>query len=182
MRLTAWYSHGNMARLDDALALSRATGQLPDPAAVRRFATRAGAGIDVEQEATSTLGLFLRASFADGRYEAFEFTDVDRSLSGGLSLKGSAWGRAGDRLGIGIAVNGASAARERFLAAGGLGILVGDGRLPRPGAEDIVETWYDLGLSRHLHASADFQLIRNPGYDRDRGPVAVLGARLHAQF
>ena len=182
IRLTGWFSHGNMARLDDALAVSRATGQLPDPAGVRRFATRAGTSIDVEQEVTRNLGLFLRAGFADGRYEAFEFTDVDRSVSAGLSLKGAGWGRADDRIGAGFAVNGASAARQRFLAAGGLGILVGDRALPRPAAEGIIETWYDLGLSRHLHATADLQLIRNPGYNRDRGPVAVLGARLHAQF
>ena len=182
VRLTGWFSHGNMARLDDALAIARATGRPPDPAAARRFATRAGASLDAEQEVTRNLGLFLRAGLADGRYEAFEFTDVDRSLSAGLSLRGAGWGRAGDRLGAGIALNGASGVRQRYLAAGGLGILVGDGRLPHPGTEGIFESWYDLGLSPHLHLTADFQLIRNPGYNRDRGPVAVLGARLHGQF
>ena len=79
-------------------------------------------------------------------------------------------------------VNGASDARERFLDAGGLGILIGDGQLPHPGAEEIVEAYYDVGLPHSAHVSVDYQFIEHPGYNRDRGPVSVFAVRLHGQF
>jgi high affinity Mn2+ porin len=182
LKLTFYFNHGNMARLGDALARARATGLAPDPAGVRRFATRAGGAVAFEQEIEGNLGVFARASLADGGYETFEFTDVDRGLSAGASLGGKSWGRADDRVGLGLFANFISTERKRFLDAGGLGILIGDGRLPRPGPEQGIEAWYDLALPHHFHVTADAQLVRNPGYDRDRGPVPVLAARLHAQF
>lgn len=182
VRVLGWFNHGEMGRLDDALAAA-APGTTPDVAGVRRYATRAGGAFNVEQELTSILGVFARASVTDGRYEAYEFTDVDRSAAAGLSLKGAGWGRKDDRVGLGAVVNGASAARQRYLAAGGLGILVGDGQLPHPGAEAIGEGWYDLSLAGgKFHATADAQVIGNPAYNRDRGPVAVFALRLHAQI
>jgi len=33
-----------------------------------------------------------------------------------------------------------------------------------------------------LHASLDYQFVHNPAYNRDRGPVSILGLRLHAQY
>ena len=182
IKLTAFANHGRMARLDDAVAVARITGLPADPEAVRRFATRAGASINIEQALTPALGVFARAGFADGRYEAFEFTDVDRSVSGGMALSGTRWGRVNDRVGLALVVNAASRARQRYLAAGGLGILVGDGSLIHPGSEDIVELYYDLGVVKAVHLTADVQAIDHPAYNRDRGPVAVFGLRLHGQI
>jgi len=181
LRLTGWASHGKMARLDDALAAAP-PGSGPDPASVRRPATRAGVLLGMEQEIAPNLGAFARVSLADDRFESFEFTDVDRSLSGGVVLGGERWGRDGDRLGLGIADNSIGTSRKRFLAAGGLGILVGDGALPHPGSEQAAELWYDLRLLKKLHVTADAQLIDHPGYNRDRGPAPVLALRLHAQL
>ena len=182
LKLAGYVSHGNMARLDDATALGRATGTVPDVALVRRFASRFGVSANLEQSVTDTLGAFARVSVADGRYEAFEFTDVDRSFAAGLSLKGAGWGRADDRIGAAFVVNQASAARLRYLAAGGLGILVGDGALPHPGDEHIVEIYYDFAVVKAAHVTADFQLLDHPAYNRDRGPVAVFAARFHVQY
>jgi len=182
VKVTGFASHGNMARLDDATALGLATRQTPDVALVRHFATRTGVSVLAEQAVTDTLGLYARAGVADGRYEAFEFTDIDRTLSVGLALKGIGWGRADDRIGLGFVVNGASAARKRYLAAGGLGILVGDGALVHAGDEHIVETYYDFAVIKAAHVTADFQLIDHPAYNRDSGPAAVLGARFHVQY
>ena len=78
-------------------------------------------------------------------------------------------------------VNGISAAHEAFLNAGGLGILVGDGKLPNPGAEKIVEMYYSFPVA-YWRATLDYQFIANPAYNRDRGPVSVIGARMRAQF
>jgi high affinity Mn2+ porin len=70
----------------------------------------------------------------------------------------------------------------QYLADGGLGILVGDGRLPHPGEEAILETYYEIPIGRFLHVSADYQFVSNPAYNRDRGPVSIFAARVHAQF
>ena len=71
---------------------------------------------------------------------------------------------------------------EAFLNPGGLGILVGDGKLPHPGPEQIIETYYSLPFASGWRASPDYQFIVSPAYNRDRGPVSVIGARLHAEF
>jgi high affinity Mn2+ porin len=182
LKLTGFVSRGRMGRLDDATALALASGQPADIAAVRRFQSRAGVLANLEQQVGEGVGVFLRAGWADGRFEAYEFTDVDETVSGGVSLSGARWGRNDDTLGVAGVVNIASGARKRFLDAGGLGILIGDGRLPHPGTEDIGEAYYDLAVSRQAHVSFDLQVIGNPGYNRDRGPVAVGAIRLHGQF
>ena len=69
-----------------------------------------------------------------------------------------------------------------FLDAGGTGILVGDGRLPHPGAEEILESYYDITIAKPLHLSLDYQFVNHPAYNRDRGPVSIGAVRLHAQF
>ena len=100
----------------------------------------------------------------------------------GLSLKGNDWSRPNDTLGVAGVVNVLSAPAKRYFAAGGLGILIGDGQLPHYGTEDIVEAYYSAAITDGLAASADYQFIANPAYNRDRGPVSLIGMRLHAQF
>jgi high affinity Mn2+ porin len=85
-------------------------------------------------------------------------------------------------VGLALLNDGISGEREEYLALGGLGILVGDGKLPHPGAEQILETYYNWGVLSWLHLTADYQWIRNPAYNTDRGPVSVFGLRAHAQF
>ena len=78
-------------------------------------------------------------------------------------------------------VNGISGVHQAYLNAGGLGILVGDGQLPNPGSEKIIETYYSFPVFS-TKVTLDYQLIVNPAYNRDRGPVSVLGVRVHAQY
>jgi high affinity Mn2+ porin len=52
---------------------------------------------------------------------------------------------------------------------------------PQPGPEQILETCCSL-LVGAWRFSADYQLVVNPGGDRDRGPRSILSARLRAQF
>jgi high affinity Mn2+ porin len=87
-----------------------------------------------------------------------------------------------DTAALGFVDNGISAQREQFLNAGGLGILIGDGKLPHPGAEEIVEWYYDAALLPHTQLTLDYQFIEHPAYNRDRGPVSVWAVRFHAQF
>jgi high affinity Mn2+ porin len=180
--LTFFDSRGRMGLLDEAVALAAATGTTPDIAAVRRYRDRTGVSVSLEQQIIADLGLFARAGRAGGNVEAYEFTDVDRTIAAGLSLQGGRWHRADDTLGLAAIVNGISAARERYLNAGGLGILVGDGKLPDPGAERIMETYYSLAVLHYAHLSFDYQWIDHPAYNRDRGPVSVFAVRVHAQF
>jgi high affinity Mn2+ porin len=180
--LTVFNSRARMGLLNDAVALADSTGGPVDIAAVRSYRARAGVSMDLEQQLTSGLGAFARLGKAAGNVEPYEFTDIDRTVSGGLSLQGASWHRADDTLGIAAIDNGISATRERYLNAGGLGILVGDGRLPHPGPEQIIETYYSLAVLNVAHISADYQWIAHPAYNRDRGPISVFALRLHAQF
>jgi high affinity Mn2+ porin len=174
--VTAFMTRGRMGQYDHAIALGEATGQPPSTALVRDYRSRTGVSLNLEQELTAGLGLFARAA------EPYEFTDVDRTGAVGLSLNGKAWGRADDTVGLAGVVNEISKAHIAYLAAGGVGILVGDGRLPHAGPEHIVETYYDAALNSWLALTLDGQLIVNPGYNKDRGPVPVLAVRLHAHF
>jgi high affinity Mn2+ porin len=181
VRITGFLSRGRMAKLADATALAEATGQPPDLALVRHYAGRPGVSVTAEQQISEDLGVFARAGIADGAYEAYEFTDVDRTIAVGAALSGKRWGRADDTVGLAGVVNVASSARQAYLAAGGLGILVGDGRLPHPGAEGIVESYYEVGVTKYVRLGVDYQCIVNPAFNTDRGPVSVFGLRIHVQ-
>lgn len=179
--VTGFLSRGRMGRFDDAVALARTIGGPADTAAVRTYRSRTGVSLNLEQEVTRDLGIFARAGVADGSVESYEFTDIDKTAAAGLLLSGVAWNRQNDYFALAGVVNGISNARRTYLDAGGLGILVGDGRLPNPGAEKIIETSYSFPISV-WRATLNYQFITNPAYNRDRGPVSVFGARLRAQF
>jgi high affinity Mn2+ porin len=182
LMLTGFLTRGRMGSYADAIQLSAATGQPADIAAVRRYRSRGGVSLDLEQSLRDDLGLFVRAGIADGDVEPYEFSDIDQTLAAGLSLSGKRWGRADDTVGLAGVLDGISKIHQQFLADGGLGILVGDGKLPHPGPEEIVETYYKIALTPHAALSFDAQLVGNPAYNRDRGPAPIFAARLHAQF
>jgi high affinity Mn2+ porin len=179
---TVFDSRGRMGLLDEAVQLAQRTGNAVDVAAVRRYRDRVGASLDAEQQLADDLGAFARLGKAGGNVEAYEFTDIDWTVSAGMSLQGGRWRRAADVLGFAVVNNNISASRERYLNAGGLGILVGDGRLPHPGPEQILEGYYSFALAAAAHLSFDYQWINHPAYNRDRGPVSVVALRFHAQF
>jgi high affinity Mn2+ porin len=180
--LTAFETRARLGLLDEAVQIAGATGKPLDIAATRQLRDRFGADVNLEQELAHDLGVFVRLGKETGNVETYDFTDIDRTVSVGLSLKGSYWFRADDTVGIAGIDNGISAARERYLNAGGLGLVVGDGRLPNPGAEQILETYYSFGLLSQVHLTVDYQFVKNPAYNADRGPVSIFALRLHAQF
>jgi len=182
VRLTLFRNRGRFSRYDDAVALAAATGQPVDPTLTRTRRTRMGASLDIEQAVSDSVGLFARAGIADGAIEPYDFTDIDRTVQLGAAIQGKAWHRAGDRIGVAGVVNGISRAHQRYLDAGGLGVLVGDGRLPHPGPEYISELYYDFVPHRGTALTLDYQFVANPGYNRDRGPAHVFALRLHGAF
>ena len=182
VRVTIFDNRGNMGRYDQAIQLALLTDTTPSTAAVRQFASRAGWSVSIEQELTQDLGAFARVGFANGHYETFDFTDIDKTVSAGLSLSGRSWKRPDDTIGLAGVVNGASSPLLAYLNDGGLGVLIGDGKLPHPGAEEILETYYSLAVVKGCAVSLDYQLVGNPGYNRDRGPANIFAVRLHGQF
>ena len=182
VRVTVFRNRGQFSKFDEAVAYAVSTGNPVDPIPTRRRLTRLGVHANAEQALTGTLGLFVRLGCADGSIEPYDFTDIDRTAQVGGALVGKGWGRANDRLGLALVVNGISPAHERYLAAGGIGVLVGDGRLPDAGSEQIAELYYDLAVVKGINVTVDAQHIANPGYNRDRGPANVLAMRLHGGF
>jgi high affinity Mn2+ porin len=166
-----------------ALAVQRAagTGTPPNTATVRGRYMKVGGGLNVAQEVAPHVGVFLRASAMNGTFEADEFSDIDRSLSGGLSIDGGLYHRPNDTFGIAGAANAISGPAQKYFGAGGLGILVGDGALDYAG-ERIFETYYALGIAKGAAITADYQRVANPAYNLVRGPVSVYGLRYHAQI
>ena len=182
LRFLAFRNVARMARYQDALDLAAQTGGAPDINAVRTVErVKRGYGLNFEQEISSSVGLFGRASWADGQTETYAFTEIDRSLSGGVSVKGGTFARARDTFGIAYVRNALSTAHRDYLAAGGLGFFLGDGAL-RYRPENVLEAYYSLNVAKDTSFSADFQRILNPGYNADRGSVSVVTARLHYGF
>jgi len=84
-------------------------------------------------------------------------------------------------VGLAGALNAISSEHQDFFAAGGTGILAGDGAL-NYGFEKLLETYYDFQVWRTIHVAFNYQFIINPAFNRDRGPVSVFAGRLHMEF
>ena len=184
LRVGMFGNRGNTGNYAQALAIEDANPGLDINdvmAGIRKDNLKYGFYLNGEQQIATDVGLFGRLSWNDGRTEILSFTDVDRSVSGGLSIKGSRWGRANDTIGIGGAINGLSSAHRDYLAAGGLGLLIGDGAL-NYSPERIFETYYAYQVNKNLTLTADYQFITNPAYNADRGPVHIFSGRVHGEF
>ncbi|HYL21815.1 MAG TPA: carbohydrate porin [Gemmatimonadales bacterium] len=183
VRVMAYANHARMGRYAAAILVAQQTGQPPnivkDDAPGR---TKYGVGVNLEQPLADSgeTGLFARFGWADGTNEDFVFTEVDRHASVGIQVAGTHWRRGRDVVGIGFVDHGLSDVHREYLALGGLGFLLGDGRL-RYGHERIVEAYYRLQLGPWVQLSPDVQEVWNPGYNQDRGPATILGLRLNVR-
>jgi len=191
VRLLGYRNTAAMGDYREALAIGAENDAVPNVAADGRNGRhKYGFGLNAELPLADggDSGLFMRAGWDDGATESFVFTEVDRQLSGGGQLSGVHWGRGSDVVGLGLVVEGLSDPHRDYLAAGGSGFLLGDGRL-NYAQEQILELYYRLQLfdslgrvPLRLQLSPDFQFIRNPGYNEARGPVRFYGLRLHLEY
>jgi len=140
-----------------------------------------GVGLNIEQELTDQVGFFSRIGWNDGKYASWAFTEIDQTFTAGLSVKGTLWKREEDVVGIAVANNGISSGHRNFLKEGGYGFIIGDGKL-NYGHETIIETYYNAKLLKFLWLSFDYQFVKNPAYNKDRGPVHVFGLRGNVFF
>ncbi len=181
LRLLGWLNRANAGSYAEAVALPLGSPNYPDIAATRSVRNNYGYVVNLEQAITPDLGAFARASWGAGRTEKIGWTDADSTFSFGGSLKGTSWGRPNDKVGLGGVVQSLSSDARAYFAAGGLGILIGDGQLNYR-KEKVVEAFYAYSLDKWTTLTFDYQLIANPGYNADRGPVSVFTGRLHSEF
>jgi hypothetical protein len=144
-------------------------------------ALKYGFGYNTEQEITEHLRLFGRFGWNEGQHESFAYTEVDETIEAGGDYGGARWHRAEDKAGVAVVSNAIKRDHQNYLKDGGLGFLLGDGKL-NYGREDIVESYYNLHAWRGLYYALDVQHVSDPGYNRDRGPVWVGSMRMHVDF
>jgi hypothetical protein len=183
LRLLAYVNHANMGSYRQAIENFRA-GLTPVPeitAHPLQTTAKYGFSANFEQPFNDWLGLFGRWGWNEGRHESYAYTEVDATIEFGVGASGARWSRKFDRAGLAFVSNGISRDHQQYLALGGLGFLLGDGRL-NYGRENALETYYTLHAWRGAYPSFGFQYVKNPGYNRDRGPVLVPTLRLHLEF
>jgi high affinity Mn2+ porin len=183
VRLLAFVNHANMGIYRNAIAQFQ-QGLVPVPDITNHpwhITAKYGFGVNVEQNLTRNFTAFARWGWDDGKTESFAYTEVDSTIAGGLRLNGVKWHRKQDRAGGAFVSNGIKKDHQIYLADGGLGFLLGDGKL-NYGRENIVEFYYTTHVWRGIYVAPGVQHINNPGYNRDRGPVVVPTLRLHVEF
>jgi high affinity Mn2+ porin len=183
LRLLSFVNHANMGSYREAVDNFLA-GLTPTPqitAHPLQTTIKYGFGINFEQPLNDWAGVFGRWGWSEGRHESYAYTEADQTVLIGLGANGKRWKRKSDRVGIAFVSNGISRDHQKYLALGGSGFILGDGKLNYV-RENIVETYYTLHLWRGIYPSFDFQYVDHPGYNRDRGPVIVPGLRLHLEF
>ncbi len=179
VRALLYENHADMGSYREALLLKTIA---PDVTATRSSGrAKWGAGLNLEQAMADHVGCFLRAGWNDGKTESWAFAEVDRTLSGGISLDGTAWGRPQDHVGAGMAINGLSKDHRRYLAAGGLGFILGDGRLAYA-PERLIDAYYSRQVFQRCFISGEVQHFTNLGANGQRGHVTVYGIRIHFEF
>jgi hypothetical protein len=178
-----YVNHANMGRYAEAVRnFLNGTTSTPDIAATRRQGRiKYGFGFNFEHELTKTVRTCGRFGWNEGQNESYAFTEVNQSFQLCGDWRPEHWHRQWDRLGLTFMSNAISKAHQQYLALGGLGFLLGDGRLTY-GRENIIEGYYTAQVWRGIYLSPNLQYIVNPGYNRDRGPAIVGGVRLHLEF
>jgi hypothetical protein len=182
VRLLAYTNYANMGIYREQIIQAAERDATPDITAHPWQITRKyGFGINLEQSLTQYLAAFGRFGWDNGKTESFAYTEVDQTFAEGVGAKGAWWHRKQDRAGIAFVTNAIKKDHQNYLAAGGLGFLLGDGKL-NYGRENILESYYTAHVWRGIYLAPGVQHVVNPGYNRDRGPVIVPSFRAHIEF
>jgi len=184
VRVLSYVNHANMGDYNQQVDEWLANPTTPTPDITNhplQTTIKYGFGVNFEQPLTDWLGVFGRWGWNEGQHESYAYTEADQTWQIGVGGTGARWSRRMDRMGLVFVSNGISQAHARYLGYGGLGFLLGDGKL-NYGRENIIESYYTVHLWRGIFPGADVQYIADPGYNRDRGPVFVASLRLHVEF
>ncbi|HVI10717.1 MAG TPA: carbohydrate porin [Candidatus Binatia bacterium] len=183
VRVLAYTNSANMGIYRNAVENFEAgLTPVPDITAHSWHITRKyGFGFNFEQTLARNLTVFGRTGWDNGKTESFAYTEVDQTVATGVAANGAWWRRKQDRAGLAFVSNAIKKDHQTYLADGGLGFLLGDGKL-NYGRENIVESYYTLHVWRGIYVGPGLQHLDNPGYNRDRGPVLVPTFRAHVEF
>lgn len=180
VRVLGFRNNGKMGNYHQAIAINPVNPVVDTNLVYGRH--KVGFGISADQYLSKNFGVFAKLSYNDGKTQTWAFTEIDQSLSFGAVLKGGNWKRADDEIGLAFVANGISAPHRDYLAAGGYGFIIGDGKL-NYGNELIAELYYKINAyQKKLWLTPDYQFIANPAYNKDRGPVNVFSLRAHVEF
>lgn len=154
----------------------------PEITSVEHFgALKYGVDLNIEQSVTPNFRIAGRFGWNEGQHESFAYTEDDQTFILGGDYFGTAWRRKLDKIGLAFVTNAIKKDHQNYLKFGGLGFILGDGRL-NYAREDIVEAYYNAHAWRGLYYAAGYSFIEHPGYNQDRGPVNVEGVRVHVDF
>jgi len=180
LRILGFLNNGKFGNYDLAIAQNPKAPNVDSTQAYGRH--KYGFGINTDQFITKDFGVFAKASYNDGHTETWFFTEIDRSITFGGVLKGTQWNRGDDEIGLAFIGDGLSQPHRQYLADGGYGFLIGDGKL-NYAPEMIAEVYYKINAyQKKFFLTPDYQFIVNPAYNRDRGPVNVFSIRAHVEF
>ncbi|MEI6681340.1 MAG: carbohydrate porin [Bacteroidota bacterium] len=181
IRLLGFFTTANMGNYKQSMALDP---QSPVIEHTREYGhSKYGFGINAEQEINDFSGCFFRAGWNDGNNETWAFTEIDHTISAGITITGAKWKRNNDNIGLAFVASGISEPHRKYLQSGGLGFMLGDGNLDY-GGEYLTELYYSAELvKRYIYLSGAYQLLINPAYNTDRkGFVNIFSVRLHAKI
>ena len=183
IRPLAYLNHANMGDYGQAIdGYLQHVNTTPDVTLYRHQGSlKQGFGLNIEQELPANFRAFLRTGWNEGHKESFAYTEINNTFAIGADLSGDRWHRKDDRIGTAFETGGLSSQHRQYLALGGLGFILGDGRL-RYGREVVSETYYTAHVVSGLYMAVQLSYVNNPGYNRDRGPVIVPGVRAHVDF
>src|ERR1700761_9123082 len=183
IRPLAYLNHANMGDYGKSIdGYLNGTDKTPDVTLYRRQGTlKQGFGLNLEQELPANFNAFMRLGWNEGHHESFAYTEMNSTFAIGAELTGEGWRRPLDQIGSAFETGGISNKHRQYLALGGLGFILGDGRL-NYGRENISETYYNAHILSGLYMAVQLSYVGTPGYNRDRGPVIVPGVRAHVDF
>ncbi|TCK76008.1 carbohydrate-selective porin (OprB family) [Acidipila rosea] len=183
IRILAYRNNAHMGNYREAVrAFVAGIDPVPDITAHERLgAVKYGFGWNSEQEITPELRLFSRVGWNEGQHESFAYTEVDQTVEFGGDYAGNQWGRPFDKIGIAYDSNAIKKDHQNYLKDGGLGFILGDGRL-NYSRENILESYYNLHTWKGVYYALGMTHLDHPGYNRDRGPVWVESVRMHVDF
>ncbi len=183
VRLLGYVNHANMGLYRNAVrAYQQGIQSTPDITAHTPGTTvKYGVGLNLEQQLPHDIRAFGRFGWNEGQHESYAYTEVDQTVELGVDMAGNRWSRPNDKVGLVGVTNAIKRDHQHYLADGGRGFLLGDGRL-NYAREDILEAYYTAHNWRGLFTAFDFQFVDHPGYNQDRGPVAVFTVRTHVDF
>ncbi len=182
VRFLGFKNAANMGVYRTQNALALAAGTRPDITAhAQRTTDKYGFGVSLEQETSANSRVYGRFGWNEGQHESYAYTEVDQTFAGGADYAMRRFNRPNDKAGITFISNAIKRDHQAYLALGGLGFLLGDGKL-HYAREDIVESYYNLHVGHGIYYALDGQFIEHPGYNQARGPVLVESVRMHVDF